>query len=49
VFPLADEARVVLELLTRLAPDLTLVPEQELTFPPNISFRGPQRLLLQRR
>jgi hypothetical protein len=40
------EVRIVLELLTRLAPDLELVPDQELTFPPNIAFRGPRRLLL---
>jgi hypothetical protein len=40
------QVRVVLELLTRLAPDLALVPGQELTFPPNITFRGPRRLLL---
>jgi cytochrome P450 len=47
--PLARmEVRIVLELLTRLAPDLALVPDQQLTFPPNISFRGPQRLLLER-
>lgn len=42
------QVRIVLELLTRLAPDLTLVPGQELAFPPNISFRGPEQLLLQR-
>ncbi|GAA1307217.1 cytochrome P450 [Pseudonocardia xinjiangensis] len=47
--PLARmEVRIVLELLTSLAPDLALVPAQQLTFPPNISFRGPQRLLLER-
>ncbi|WP_433277955.1 cytochrome P450 [Pseudonocardia xinjiangensis] len=47
--PLARmEVRIVLELLTSLAPDLALVRDQQLTFPPNISFRGPQRLLLER-
>jgi cytochrome P450 len=47
--PLARmEVRIVLELLTRQAPDLELVPDQELTFPPNVAFRGPRRLLLQR-
>jgi cytochrome P450 len=47
--PLARmQVRIVLELLTRFAPDLALVSPQELTFPSNISFRGPQRLLLQR-
>jgi hypothetical protein len=25
---------------------MTLVPDQELTFPANISFRGPRRLLV---
>ena len=44
--PLARlEARVVLEELTRRAPDLQLV-DQELSFPPIISFRGPQELWL---
>jgi cytochrome P450 len=42
------EVRIVLELLTRHAPDLEMVADQELSFPPNIAFRGPQRLLLQR-
>jgi cytochrome P450 len=47
--PLARmEVRIVLELLTRHAPDLTTVPDQDLTFPSNIAFRGPGRLLLQR-
>lgn len=43
------QVRILLELLTRLAPDLDLVPGQELVFAPNVSFRGPQRLLLTRR
>ena len=47
--PLARmEVRIVLELLTRQAPDLTPVPDQDLAFPPNIAFRGPRQLLLQR-
>lgn len=48
--PLARmQVRIVLELLTRLVPDLDLVPDQEPVFAPNVSFRGPQRLLLTRR
>lgn len=47
--PLARmQVRIVLELLTRLAPGLALVEDQQLTFHPNISFRGPRRLLVQR-
>ncbi len=47
--PLARiEVRTVLELLTARAPDLELVPDQQLTFPPNVSFRGPQSLRLRR-
>jgi cytochrome P450 len=47
--PLARmEARIVLELLTAAAPDLELVPDQHLDFPPNVSFRGPQQLWLRR-
>jgi cytochrome P450 len=47
--PLARiEVGTVLELLTAQAPDLQLVPDQELTFPPNMSFRGPRQLLLRR-
>jgi cytochrome P450 len=47
--PLARiEVRTVLELLTERAPDLQLVPEQELSFPPNMSFRGPRTLLARR-
>jgi len=38
------EARLALEALTTRFPDLQLVPAQELTFHPNISFRGPQAL-----
>jgi len=44
--PLARlEARVVLEELTRRAPDLHLV-DQRLDYPPIISFRGPRELWL---
>ena len=38
------EARLALEALTTRFPDLHLVPGQELTFHPNVSFRGPQTL-----
>ena len=38
------EARLALEALTTRFPDLQLVPGQEMTFHPNISFRGPQTL-----
>ena len=47
--PLARmELRTVLGLLTARAPDLELVPGQTLSFPANISFRGPRELWLQR-
>ena len=47
--PLARmELRIVLELLTQLAPDLDLLPDQELSFEPNIAFRGPRELWLRR-
>jgi cytochrome P450 len=46
--PLARlEARIVFEELTRRRPALRLVPGQQLTFHPNISFRGPQSLLVE--
>jgi cytochrome P450 len=38
------EARLALEALTSRFPDLRLVEGQELSFHPNISFRGPQSL-----
>lgn len=38
------EARLALEALGARFPGLRLVPDQELTFHPNISFRGPQAL-----
>jgi cytochrome P450 len=48
--PLARmEVRIVLELLTAAAPDLELVGDQRLDFPPNVSFRGPSQLWLRRR
>jgi len=42
------EARLALLGLVSRFPDLRLVPDQELTFHPNISFRGPQALWLER-
>ena len=41
------EARLALEALTGRFPDLRLVAGQKLSFPPNISFRGPQSLWVQ--
>jgi cytochrome P450 len=38
------EAQVALEELTRRFPQLRLVPQQEVPFHPNISFRGPLQL-----
>ncbi|MBV8221358.1 MAG: cytochrome P450 [Solirubrobacterales bacterium] len=38
------EARLALEAVGSRFPDLRLVPDQELVFHPNISFRGPQAL-----
>jgi cytochrome P450 len=46
--PLARlEVRVVLELLAELAPGLTLVPNQEYHFVPNVVMRGPSSLLVE--
>lgn len=43
--PLARlEAGVVLEELTRRLPSLRILPNQSLSFHPNISFRGPHSL-----
>lgn len=39
------ESRIALDLLAQRAPDMSLVEGQELEFPVNISFRGPQHLL----
>lgn len=43
------EATIVVEQLTARYPDLSLVPDQQIPFHPNISFRGPQRLLVSTR
>ena len=40
------EARIAIEELTARFPNLSLVDPQRLTFHPNISFRGPQALLV---
>ena len=42
--PARMQARIVLELLCKRLPSLRLVLDQVLTFPPNISFRGPEHL-----
>ena len=42
------EATLALRELVRRFPDLRLVEGQELTFHPNISFRGPQALWVER-
>jgi len=41
------EGRVALEVLTERIPTLRVVPNQELTYFPNVSFRGPTRLLVE--
>ncbi len=41
------EARIALELLSQRLPDLRLVADQELDYFPNITFRGPARLMLE--
>jgi cytochrome P450 len=38
------EAQIAIEVLTRRYPRLRLLAGEELSFPPNISFRGPQAL-----
>ncbi|MFZ1993260.1 MAG: cytochrome P450 [Solirubrobacteraceae bacterium] len=43
------EARLALEALTNRFPGLRLIPDQSLTFHPNISFRGPQALWVEAR
>jgi cytochrome P450 len=40
------EAQLAIGELARRYPELALVPGQRLTFHPNISFRGPQSLLV---
>jgi cytochrome P450 len=41
------EARIVVAALAERVPSLRLVPDQEITHFPNITFRGPERLLLE--
>ena len=41
------EARIALELLSERLPSLRLVDNQELTYFPNITFRGPEALHLE--
>jgi cytochrome P450 len=41
------ELRVILEELTRRMPAMRLSPNQAFTYSPNISFRGPQRVLVE--
>jgi cytochrome P450 len=43
------EAQIAVAELARRYPGLTLAPDQVLTFHPNISFRGPQSLLVRTR
>ncbi|HEX2746033.1 MAG TPA: hypothetical protein VHN16_16755 [Streptosporangiaceae bacterium] len=43
------EAQIAVAELARRYPGLRLVPDQELTFHPNISFRGPQVLAVRTR
>jgi hypothetical protein len=46
--PLARmEVRVILELLTEMAPGVALVPDQEFEFVPNVVMRGPKQLLVE--
>jgi cytochrome P450 len=45
--PLARmEMRVLLEKLTRRLPHMELVPDQEWSYPRNVSFRGPEHVLV---
>ncbi len=41
------EARIVLEVLAERLPSVRLVDGQQLTFFPNITFRGPDELLVE--
>ncbi|MBI5088836.1 MAG: cytochrome P450 [Actinobacteria bacterium] len=41
------ELRIVLEALTQRIPSLRLTPHQDIRFFPNITFRGPERLLVE--
>ena len=40
------EAQIALESLTRRIPDLRLVPDQDLQYSPNMTFRGPAELFV---
>lgn len=40
------EVRIVLEMLSKRFPNMELAPDQILTYPPNITFRGPTALRL---
>jgi hypothetical protein len=40
------EVHVVLEVLAERLPTLALVADQPLSFHPNVSFRGPQQLMV---
>ena len=40
------EGAVALQVLTERLPGLRIVPDQDLTYFPNVSFRGPQQLLI---
>ena len=40
------EAQIALEALTRRIPDLRLVPDQQLQYSPNMTFRGPAELFV---
>ena len=40
------EVQAVIEELARLTPHVALVPDQHLSFHPNVTFRGPQQLWL---
>jgi len=44
----ASDGRRAVELAREHAPDLAMVGDQDLSFPPNVAFRGPRRLLLER-
>ena len=41
------EGRVALEVLTERIPTMRLVPDQQLSYVPNVSFRGPTSLLIE--
>ncbi|MDH3643811.1 MAG: cytochrome P450 [Gammaproteobacteria bacterium] len=41
------EGQIAMEALTRRLPDIRIVPDQQLTFSPNITFRGPSKLFVE--